>query len=142
MAGHGLGVGRNCTTSVPTIRRFEVITGAERRRRWSEEEKAGIVAESLDAETSISAVARRHGLHPNQLFGWRRQFRTGPTGAEPGAGGGGFIPVVLSDAAPASSAPVTSGPIDILVGGLTVRVSGPVDAEALRGVLDVARRLA
>ena len=137
MAGHGLGVGRNCTTSVPTIRRFEVITGAERRRRWSEEEKAEIVAESLEAETSISAVARRHGLHPNQLFGWRRQFRTGLTGAEPGAGGGGFIPVVLSDAAPASRAP-----IDILVGGLTVRVSGPVDAEALRGVLDVARRLA
>ena len=141
MAGHGLGVGRNCTTSVPTIRRFEVITGAERRRRWSEEEKAGIVAESLDAETSISAVARRHGLHPNQLFGWRRQFRTGPTGVEPGAGGGGFIPVVLSDAAPVP-VPVALAPIDILVGGLTVRVSGPVDAEALRGVLDVARRLA
>lgn len=139
MAGHGRGVGHNCTTSVPTIRRFEVITGAGRRRRWSEEEKAEIVAESLDAETSISAVARRHGLHPNQLFGWRRQFRTETTGAEPGAGGGGFIPVVLSDAATAPAAP---GSIDILVGGLTVRVSGPVDAEALRGVLDVARRLA
>ena len=129
MAGHGLGVGRNCTTSVPTIRRFEVITGAERRRRWSEDEKAVIVAESLDAETSISAVARRHGLHLNQLFCWRRQFRIGSTVREPGVGGGGFIPV-----APA--------PIDILVGGLTVRVTGPVDAEALRGVLDVARRLA
>ncbi len=141
MAGHGLGVGRNCITSDPTIRRFEVITGAERRRRWSEEEKAGIVAESLDAETSISAVARRHGLHPNQLFGWRRQFRTGPTVRDPGAGGGGFIPVVVSDAAPAPF-PVTPAPIDILVGGLTVRVTGPVDAEALRGVLDVARRLA
>jgi len=139
MAWHGLGVGRNCTTSVPTIRRFEVITGAERRRRWSEKEKAGIVAESLEAETSISAVARRHGLHPNQLFGWRRQFRAGPTGVEPRAGGGGFIPVVLSDAAPV---PVAPAPIDILVGGLTVRVTGPVDAEALRGVLDVARRLA
>ena len=138
MAGHGLGVGLNCTTSVPTIRRFEVITGVERRRRWSDDEKAGIVAESLGAETSISAVARRHGLHPNQLFGWRRQFRTGPTGAKSGAGGG-FIPVVLSDAAPV---PVAPAPIDILVGGLTVRVSGPVDAEALRQVLDVARRLA
>ena len=62
MAGNGFG--RNCTTSVPMIRRFEEITGVERRRRWSEEEKAGIVAESLEAETSISAVARRHGLHP------------------------------------------------------------------------------
>ena len=111
--------------------------------RWSEQAKGGVPAESLEEETRISAVARRHGLHPNQLFGWRRQFRTGPTGAEPGSGGGGFIPVELSDAAQASSAPVTSGPIDILVGGLTtVRVSNPVDAEALRGVLDVARRLA
>lgn len=142
MAGSGPGVGRNCTTSVPTNHRFEVITGAERRRRWSEEEKAEIVAESLASETSISAVARRHGLHPNQLFSWRRQFRAmRPTITGCGNGEGGFIPVVVSDTPPTAS-PIMPGCIDILVGGLTVRVMGPVDASALHGVLDVARRLA
>ncbi len=52
-----------------------VIDGSARRRRWSAEEKARIVSESLDPAVSVSAVAQRHGLNPNQLYGWRRQFR-------------------------------------------------------------------
>ena len=52
-----------------------VIAGAARRRRRSREEKARIVAESLDPSVSVSAVARRHGLNPKRLYGWRRQFR-------------------------------------------------------------------
>jgi transposase len=142
MAGSGLGAGHNCRTSGQTIRRFEVITGEARRRRWPEEEKAAIVAESLAPETSISAVARRHGLHPNQLFAWRRQFRTmEPAGLVSGGGNDGFVPIVVSDAHRLTS-PDQPGRIDILVGGLTVRVTGPVDGAALHAVLDVARRLA
>src|SRR3954471_10742809 len=52
-----------------SFRRVEVITGVGRRRRWSLEEKARIVAESLDPATTSSAVARRYGLHASQLFG-------------------------------------------------------------------------
>ncbi len=52
-----------------------VIDGSARRRSWSREEKARIVAESLDPVVSVSAVARLHGLNPNQLFTWRRQLR-------------------------------------------------------------------
>jgi transposase-like protein len=45
-----------------------LITGIGRRRRWTDEEKAWIVAESLDPTTTVSVVARRYGLHASQLF--------------------------------------------------------------------------
>ena len=57
-----------------SFRRIEVITGVGRRRRWTEEEKAWIVAESLDPATTASAVARRYGLHASQLFVWRQRL--------------------------------------------------------------------
>ena len=56
------------------VRRLEVFTGAGRRRRWSGEDKARIVAEIVASGDSVCAVARRHGLSPQQLFGWRRQL--------------------------------------------------------------------
>ena len=57
------------------VRRLEVFTGAGRRRKWSDEDKARIVAEIVASGESVCAVARRHGLSPQQLFGWRRQLR-------------------------------------------------------------------
>lgn len=56
-------------------RRIEVFTGAGRRRSWSREEKASIIAESYGAGETVCAVARRHGLTPQQLFAWRRLAR-------------------------------------------------------------------
>jgi transposase len=53
------------------VRRIELITGTGRRRRWSSEDKARIVVESLEPGVSVSEVARRHGLSPQQLFGWQ-----------------------------------------------------------------------
>jgi transposase len=60
---------------VTEVRRIELITGACRRRRWSSEDKARIVEESLASGVSVSEVARRHGLSPQQLFAWRREAR-------------------------------------------------------------------
>jgi transposase len=56
-------------------RRIEVFTGAGRRRVWSAELKASIVAESYAGRGSVCDVARRHGLTPTQLFSWRRAAR-------------------------------------------------------------------
>ena len=53
-----------------------VLSGPERRRRWTSAEKARIVEESLAPEASVAAVARRHDIHPNLLHLWRRQART------------------------------------------------------------------
>src|SRR6202048_1301572 len=60
---------------VSEVRRMQLITGIGRSRRWSREEKARIVVESLAGGVSVSEVARRHGLSPQQLFGWRREAR-------------------------------------------------------------------
>ena len=63
--------------------RVEVITGRQRRRRWTAEEKARIVAESLEADANISDVARRHGVARGLLTIWRRQLSGGGGGQEP-----------------------------------------------------------
>ena len=50
----------------------EVLSGPERRRRWAPAEKVAIVAETYEVGVTVSLVARRHGIAPNQLFLWRR----------------------------------------------------------------------
>lgn len=54
-----------------------VLSGPERRRRWTTTEKLRIVEESLATEAVASEVARRYDVHPNQLHAWRRQARLG-----------------------------------------------------------------
>jgi len=127
---------RITSTSDDGFRRLEVITGVGRRRRWSDEDKARIVAESLDPRTSASAVARRYGLHASQLFTWRQRLA-----ALAGCEGPGFVPVVVAEDAAATS-PEPAGRIEIALGPAVVRVGPDVDAAALRRVLEAVRGLA
>lgn len=60
---------------IVSARRIEVFTGAGRRREWSADQKATIIAESYAGQSSVCDVARRHGLTPSQLFAWRRAAR-------------------------------------------------------------------
>ncbi len=53
-------------------KKLAVITSVQQRRRWNAAEKMRMVEESLQASASVSLVARRHGVKPNQLFAWRR----------------------------------------------------------------------
>ncbi|MBX4935218.1 IS3 family transposase [Rhizobium bangladeshense] len=57
------------TSHIPKI---EVLSGPERRRRWSTAEKLAIVQETYEPDVTVSIVARRHGIQPNQLFAWRK----------------------------------------------------------------------
>lgn len=59
---------------------IEVITSVQRRRRWSASEKARIVNETYQPGSSVSGVARRHGIAPNQRFQWRRPAAQGALG--------------------------------------------------------------
>ena len=110
-------------------RRIEVITGPDRRRRWSLEQKRAIVAESHRTDTTPAAVARRHGLNTGQLYTWRRQL---PALSLPN-----FARVELAEA----EAPVAPlGLIEItLPDGARVRVDTKVDERTLRRVLKVLR---
>src|SRR5215208_1614162 len=61
--------------------RVEVISGRERRRAWTTEQKLQIVGESLEAGASPIAVARRHGIGSGLLYTWRQQLLRGELGA-------------------------------------------------------------
>ena len=129
---------RTNSTNADSFRRVEVITGVGRRRRWSLEEKARIVAESLDPATTASAVARRYGLHASQLLVWRQQLQRRASSAE-AIGGPGFVPVLLAEDGPAPAEAI--GRMEIALGPAVVRVGADVDATALRRVLEVVRGL-
>src|SRR3712207_8973155 len=124
--------GRTNSTNGDSFRRLEVITGVGRRRRWSLEDKARIVAESLDPATTVSAVARRYGLHASQLFVWRQQ-RAAPAVR----GAPEFVPVVVAEGA--ATLAEMAGRMEIALGPVVVRVGADVDAAALRRVLEVVR---
>ena len=106
-----------------------MISGPDRRRRWSLEQKRAIVAESHRTDTTPSAVARRHGLNTGQLYTGRRQFKALPLP--------NFARVELAE----PESPVEPlGLIEItLPGGASVRVDARVDERALRRVLKVLR---
>jgi transposase len=123
--------------------RIEVITGAERRRRWSWEQKQAIVAESVAPRASPTVIALKYGLNTGQLYTWRRQIlRRVPVVVAPA--GFARVDVVEEPARPASptaTAPMArSGLIEVILpGGASVRVDGCVDERALRRVLAALR---
>ena len=122
------------------VRRIEVFTGAGRRRSWSGEEKAAIIAESYDAGETVCAVARRHGLTPQQLFAWRRLARRSgsvlPTM---------FVPAVMETIEP--EPPAAAIPprrarrrskvdgIELEIAGVEVRVGADAKPRAIEAVI-------
>jgi transposase len=131
-----------CRSNLPingqSVRRVEVLAGPERRRRWSWEEKARIVAESLAVDAVASAVARRYGLHPNQLYAWRRKLRAAAgEAANAGAVPLGFVPVIVTEEA----AVARGSGIEIELAGARVRVSAGVDRAVLADVLRTLKAL-
>jgi transposase len=99
-----------------TKARVEVVTSVERRRHWTTVEKERLVAATLEPGASVSAVARAAGMHPSQLYGWRRQLCERPPA--------GFAPLRI-----ASGALAGPGTIEIeFTGGARMRITGAVDA--------------
>jgi transposase len=134
-----MGAGDRVPNNLPidgrSFRRVEVLTGTPRRRRWSDEEKAAIVAESLAAGARTSEIALRHGLHRNQLYGWRRQFRLA-AGADAGLVASDFVPVVAENQDGSGAAA-----IEIAIGGATLRVAVGVELGFLGKVLRLLKAL-
>jgi transposase len=115
----------------------------ERRRRWSVEQKLGVVRETLEPGAVAKVVAERHGLSTGLLYTWRKQMLTTAMA--------GFVPV---QAAPEAPAPMLAGPVEPPVAsapapdvipsgvievqwssGVRVGIRGSVDLKLLRSVL-------
>jgi transposase len=124
-------------------RRIELITGTARRRRWTDEEKAAIVAASTRPGVNVAEVARRFGVNRGLLQTWRRKaIGEGPV----------FVPLRVEGTVAAtdnnkdrantprgvaveSDASTQPGTLEIESGGIRARFSGPVDAATLRLVM-------
>jgi transposase len=105
---------------------IEVITSVQRRRRWTAAEKEQLVAASLEPGAAVSAIAREAGIHPSQLYGWRRQLcsaRATPSFAEVRT---------AAERTPSPGMPMTPGAIEIdFASGARMRITGVVDAATL-----------
>jgi transposase len=117
--------------------RVEVITGRERRRRWSEEEKRVIVAASFAPGAVVSEVARRADVVPGQIYRWRKELRVVADG---------FAQVLIAPpdtrSATASGHAACGEPaIEVeFAGKVRIRIPGAVPAELAAAVVKVLSR--
>ncbi len=130
------------------VRRVEVITGVGGRRKWTDDEKAQVLEETLAPGAVISQIARRHGLTPQQLFTWRRAARRKAMG-DAVAASPPFVPAIVepADAPTSSSAPATGvAPaarppvIELDIGGDGVWIWRGADAGMVTAVIDALNR--
>jgi transposase len=133
----------------------EIILGKER-RRWSDEEKRSLVAETFAEGATVNAVARRYRLNPSMLFTWRKQYReqSVSAAAEPArssiqdTGGlnaeAGFVPVAIAGPAPRiapSASPDAPPMIELHLGrGASMRLVGAVDPALAAAVMKAMQR--
>jgi transposase len=143
--------------------RVEVITRVERRRKWTDAEKAVVLAETDAPGTNVAAVARKHGIARSVVYNWRSARRAQAIAAMPGAGPVEFIPLgvvggIVKDEPAVSPGPVSaatrsagdspspgaerSGMIEVeLPNGARLRVDGLVNECALCRVLRALKSL-
>jgi transposase len=130
------------------VGRLEILTGIERRRGWSEEQKRAILLEVATSGLGVSAVARQHDILPQQIYAWRRAFRLAATG---GRDTPSFLPVTI---VPASEEPprsdrsgecekagraIRGGKVEIRCkGGRVLKFDHSLDAATLRALIRVA----
>ena len=116
---------------------LEVLTsrGAGRRnRRWPDEVKGRIVAETLRPGRTVNDVAREHGLKANHVSAWRTLARKGKLVLPAPEEAVEFVAMVL--APPEGEAPVVgrAGP-EILVGAVTIRLEPGASAERIAAIV-------
>ena len=133
--------------------RFEVFTGAGKRREWPPELKASIVAECYTGREGVSVVARRHGLDPSQLYAWRRDLRQQfedeglalPSAAPEVAA---FVPAVIEPGAVQYPAPVrrvrrrrraTVAAVELEIDGVAVKIGRDANAGVITAVIEALK---
>ena len=118
------------------VSRLEIVdTG--RRRRWSDDEKLRIVAESFAGSRLVSVTARRHGVSRSLLFSWRKAYRDSRLGSVDG-----FVAAIVAPEVCKESARTEPCRIEIVsTNGRRVIVDGTVNVEALLRIVAGLERL-
>jgi transposase len=119
---------------------MDIILG-QARRRWSEEEKRALVAETLVEGQTVHGVARRHNISRSMLFCWRKQYGEALSRPVPASTPIGFTPVAVAGPEPATpptpAAPSAAMPlIELEFGsGARLRISGACDPDLVAAVM-------
>ena len=120
--------------------RIEVLTGTTGRRRWPDEVKARIVAESYAPGGRVADVARLHGTTRWQVYHWRKLARRGllalpaPAGA---AAAPAFAAVVVEE--PPRTEAADAAVLEIVVGEVVIRAPRAADEAQLARAIRAAR---
>ena len=121
------------------LRSLGVEVHASGQRRWPDEVKGRIVAESLEPGATVNEVAARYDIQANQLTAWRRKAKDGALvlpAPDPEADGAIFAPLVVRDVADAASAAdTTGGDLRIAVGDVTVHLDGDTPAARIAEIV-------
>ena len=124
---------------------MEIILG-EPRRRWSEDEKRALVAETLVEGETVCGVARRHNISRSMLFSWRKQYGEALSRPAPAPTPIGFTPVAVAGPElampPAPAAPSAAMPLIELdfASGVRLRISGTCDPELVAAAMKALPR--
>ena len=123
------------------MRRVEVITGKERRRRWSDEEKLRLAAETFEPGATVSQVARLHGVAESCLYTWRKQFVVGSSIELETAERPLLMPVMIDDSTPPAPAisPAAARAVVTLADGTRLEVDAAYPASALKALVGALR---
>ncbi len=120
--------------------RMTLITGGERRRRWSDADRARILAAISEPGAVVAEVARREDVCTSLVYQWRREARR-----DQSAAAFGFSPVIIETAPPASSmmAPAqscSSGVVEVELKDVRVRIGADAPAAVIAATLKALRR--
>ena len=105
-----------------------IISGVERRRVWTEEQKRALVAAACEPGASVAEIARRADLRPSQLYRWRRDL------AEPASAG--FAAVTVSS----EPEPVAGCSVVLEIGGAVLRIAADAPPALVAAVVRSLRR--
>jgi transposase len=120
----------------------EIILG-QARRRWSEDEKRALVAETFVEGQTVNGVARRHNISRSMLFGWRKQYCETLGSAAPPSTPIGLTPVAIAGPEPSEppTSPAAMPLIELELGrGIRLRILGAVDPNLAAAVMKAMPR--
>tara|TARA_B100001057_G_scaffold283574_1_gene283940 strand:+ start:977 stop:1336 length:360 start_codon:yes stop_codon:yes gene_type:complete len=114
-----------------------VLTGVDRRRRWSDDEKLDLIEATMEPGANVSEIAREADIAPAQLYRWRKELLDPAPVPEPEEG---FAPVVIDDTRAMPACGTIAAVIEIDIGGSHLRITADappslvsVTLEGLRG---------
>ena len=105
----------------------EVLPAVKGRRRWPDELKGRIVAETLEAGATVAGVAQRHDLNPNQVSGWRRLARQGRLVLPAADADMAFAPLLVAAESPGDPVPAGAH-LDVVLDRVTIRLDAATPA--------------